>query len=229
MSALLEEPQLGAPPTEPPAPSPPAPDPDGEWRVHKTTNKLFIPRKGSSGIIYRHGNESIAEARARDDAGPKDKPPKPKAKPKGKLPPAPTEVSLQQLEHELAEAFAAPGYLAAANGDQYMADHFVKEGPRLARHLVTSAKYNPWLRQKLEAAATGQNDMLINLIMSMGLAGALVSYAVVPIVYYLDPPFLSRAREMYRIPQRDSQEPGIHAVSPESTEAPEGAAAAAAA
>jgi len=205
----------------------PPPAADDGWRTHKN-GKQYIP--GSKGIIYREGSETIEEAKVRDARGPRDKPPKRKPKPPaaGKLPPKPTEISLQQLEYELAEALSSPANMAAAAGDQYMADHFAREGPRLARHIVVAAKYNPWLLRKLEAAAIGDADVLIRVIMSMGLAGALVSYSIVPVVYYLDPPFISqRARAMYRIPERhpeDQEAPGA-----ESPEAPTGAEAALAA
>jgi hypothetical protein len=175
------------------------------WRIDRQGRK-FVAARGRSGIVYRQGNETVEEALARDGKGPRDKPPKKaggaQALPKAAKPPAPTQQDLKELEHALAEGLRAPAMIAAAAGDEWLATHFTQQGPILARHLVSAARHNPWLRSKLEAAMHGE-DVMVKVITTMSVGGALVGYAVPPIIYMLNPPFVSpKAREMFGVPDR---------------------------
>jgi len=96
--------------------------------------------------------------------------------------------------------------LAAMNGDVWAANHFTKEAPVLARNLVKAAEHNAWLRGKLEAALIG-DGLLVNLIMAFGVGGALLAYAVPPLIYYVNPSFVSDStREMFGVPKRERKE-----------------------
>lgn len=153
-------------------------------------------------MVMRHGNETVDEARARDAKTPRDKPPKAKRGPgRPPKPPAPTKADLKQLEWELAEALRAPAMAAGLAGDDWAVWHFEKEAPILARNLVTAAEHNPWLREKLEAAAMGGDLMLYKLISALSVTGALVAYAVPPLIYY-GLPVPHGAREIFKVPDR---------------------------
>lgn len=188
---------------EPPATEngqPPADARDEGWKKNKH-GKLYVTARGRPGTLFREGSESVEEAYARDDRGPRDKRPKPR--PRGK-PPAPTSVSLKELEWELAEGLKAPAMLCAAFGDEWPANHLTREGPLLARNLVKAAEHNPWLRAKLEAATRGE-DIMVRLITAMGLAGALFAYAVPVALYYTNPGFVPKeARTMFGVPDRNA-------------------------
>jgi hypothetical protein len=187
---------------------------DDGWR-RDSKEREYVPRRGRSGVIYRQGTETVDEARARDAKGPKEKPPKPKPRPK---PPAPSKPTLKELEHELAEALSMPSMVCAMKGDTWAANHFTKEGPILARNLVTAAEHNTWLRAKLEAALSGE-ELLVKLITAMGVAGALFAYAIPPMIFYVNPPFVSKeTREMFGVPERKKE---ADAPSAPPTEAPE--------
>jgi hypothetical protein len=179
---------------------------NGGWR-RDSQGRDFAGAKGRSGVIYRQGEETIDEAFARDAKGKPDTPPKRKAIPKGtgRKPPAPTQTDLRELEHALAEGFAAPAMLAAAFGDEWSANHFSQQGPNLARHLCAAAKHNPWLRAKLEAAILGE-DFMIQLVTLLGVGGALFAYAIPPVIYWLNLPVPDQAREMFAIPPRRTRE-----------------------
>lgn len=173
--------------------------------------------------MYRQGNETIEEAHARDAKGPRDR--RPKAKPKAPKAPAPTQVTLKELEFALTEALQAPSVVAAMQGEEWAADHFVRQAPALARNLTKAAEHNPWLRAKLEASMSG--DVFVMRIMTLfPVVAAAIVYTLPPIIYYFDPPFISdRAREMFEVPKREKKtdrEDSQHgATPPETPAAPE--------
>lgn len=195
MTALADPPAVDTP-AEPP-------DPGAEGWSKDKQGRYYVPARGRSGVVYRKGNETVDEAHLRDSKGPKDKRPKsskPKTAPKA---PAPTSVSLQELEFAIKEALSTPAMIAAMQGDEWAADHFTTQAPALARNLTKAAEHNPWLRAKLEAAMSG--DMfLMKIATLMPVFSAAVAYLIPPIIYYFDPGFLPpQAREMFRVPDRD--------------------------
>ena len=178
-----------------PAPTPPT----EEWSVTKDGRQYVGRRDGRSGIIYRQGNETIAEARERDST-PRDK--RPRRKPKTpKMPASPRKVDLKELEQTLAEALKAPAMLCATFGDEWGAEHFQRAGPYLARNLILASEHNPWLRTKLEETATGQDAMMM-VVSLIGVGGALFVYAVPPLIYFLNLPAPRKTRELFGIPDR---------------------------
>ena len=174
-------------------------DGQGRWSV---------PARGKRGNVYRRGNETPDEAHARAELeASKDRPPKGKRDkvPTGAKPPAPTQVSLKDLEFVLAEGLKSPAMLCAMVGDEWPAEHFTRHGPVLARNLVKASETNPWLREKLEAATRGE-DWLFKFMGAAGVAGALMLYAAPPAIYYLNPKFIPReADQMLGIPQRKGE------------------------
>jgi len=193
---------------------PPASDsaPPGEaaaaptWRVD-SRGREYAPAKGRNGVVYRQGEETVDEAYERDAKGPRDKPPKKRAR----KPPAPTTIDLKELEHKLAEALAQPAVVAAMAGDEWAMQHFQTQAPIVARNLVFCAQTNPWLHDKLTAAMTGEN-VLVNAMAFIALGGALFGYLMPPIIYYLNPPFLPKGgvellRAKYQIPEKVHEPP----------------------
>jgi hypothetical protein len=166
------------------------------WRANRA-GRLYIPRPDGIGQIYRRGEESVAEAFARD-AKPKDERPRKSKTPPRKPPPA--KADLRELEQLLSEAFRSPAVACAAFGDEWSADHFTNQGPALARNLVLSAEHNPWLRRKLEDAASG-GDMAMQLVSLLGVAGALASYMLPPLIWWFGLGVPDKAREMFGIPK----------------------------
>lgn len=174
----------------------------GTWKRDRQ-DREYISAVGRRGIIYRQGDETVEQALA-NDALPKDKRPKRKSTPK--LKPPPKQTDLRELEQMLAEAFKAPAYPAAAFGDEWAANHFTEAGPYLARNLVLAAEHNPWLRAKLENAASG-GDMMVQLLAMAGLMGAFAQYLVPPLVWWLNLPIPERGRVMLGIPDRAESSP----------------------
>lgn len=225
--AAVEDPTLVAGGAETPPAAPVENGGDGGWKTDKQ-GRQYAPARGRSGVVYRQGNESLDEAYARDGQGPKDR--KPRGKARAKLPPQPTGIDARQLEHALSELLQSPGFAAAMAGDQWLADHFAKQGPTLARNLVAASERNPWLRQKLEALMMG-DDFMVRLMTLVPLVGAVIAYTAPPVLYLL--PIhgdrVDRAREMFSVPERPSKEeespradaaPAAPPAPPESTPAP---------
>jgi hypothetical protein len=220
MSATVELPDETEDVLTPPEPPPAATE---EWSITKNGRQYVGRRDGRSGIVYREGEETIEQARARDST-PKDK--RPRRKPKTpKLPPASRKVDLKELEQTLAEALKAPAMLCATFGDEWGAEHFQRAGPYLARNLILASEHNPWLRQKLEEAATGQDAMMM-VVSLVGVGGALFVYTVPPVIYFLNLPVPHKTREMFGIPDRKEKPPPYAA--DQSAETPETAFPAAA-
>lgn len=185
----------------PPPASPPTPESQG-WRKDKA-GRWVTPARGRGGFVYRKGNETIDEAHARDSKGPKDK--APKAKPKTPKAPAPTQVSLKELEFALTEALSSPSMIAAMQGDEWAANHFVQQAPILSRNLTKAAEHNPWLRAKLEATMSG-DVLLMRLMTLFPVVSAAIAYTVPPLIFYLNPPFIGEeARAMFGVPHRDKR------------------------
>jgi hypothetical protein len=185
-------------PVAPPSPNG-TPEPDVEqWRQDKNGDD-YVPRQGRPGIIKRQGEETIAQARARD-ALPKTtkRPRKPK---RPAMPDAPRKVDLKELELTLAEALKQPAIAAGMAGDEWAADHFTVAGPYLARNLVRASEHNPWLRRKLEDAATGQ-DAMMTIVSLMPVMGGLVLYFVPPVIYWFNLPVAETTRKRFGIPPR---------------------------
>jgi hypothetical protein len=67
--------------------------------------------------------------------------------------------------------------------------------------LIVAANHNPWLKKRLEAAATG-GDSAMKLVTLVGVGGALFAYAIPPVVWWLNLPVPDRGREMFGIPPR---------------------------
>lgn len=180
-----------------------APPADG-WTPDKN-GKPYVARQGRPGIIYRQGDETVEQARARDAEPKGDKRPRRKTKPP-KMPDPPRQVDLKALEVTIADALTSPAMICASFGDEWAADHFAKSGPYLARNLVNASNHNPWLRKKLEEAATGQ-DAMMKMVSLMGVGGALFGYAIPPIIYWFNLPAPQKTREMFGIPDRREREP----------------------
>lgn len=220
---------IGIPGTEPPPfepPPPPAVDPlEQGWKLSKKNGKLYYnPRPGVRGarVIYREGGETIAEAIARDqreqEQALRDKRPKPHKTPK--MPEPPRGVDLKELEHTLAEALKAPAMLCAGFGDEWAAEHFTKSGPYLARNLILASEHNPWLRRKLEEAATGEDAMMM-VVSLVGVGGALFAYVVPPVIYWFNLPTPRKTRELFGIPDRKDRQPPPYAANFEPAETAE--------
>jgi hypothetical protein len=181
---------------------PPEPTPDDGWKSDKS-GKQFVNAKGRPGIIYRQGNESIEQARERDKR-PRDKRPRKSKRPK--MPDAPAKVDAKELERELTDIFCSPAMMCGAFGDEWGVGHFTNHGPILARNLVLAGEKNPWLRRKLEEFATGQ-DATLAMMSLVPVGGALIGYALPPVIYYLNLPAPERTRLMFGIPPRREKEP----------------------
>ena len=190
--------EVGPPPPPPAANGQPPPE---EWKRTKDGKQEYIGRKGGrSGIIYRQGDETIAQARARDSQPTKDKRPQRKSK-RPSMPDPPRQVDLKELEVTLAEALKAPAMVCATFGDEWAAEHFTASGPYLARNLILASEHNPWLRKKLEEAATGQDAMMM-VVSLVGVGGALFTYVIPPVIYWFNLPAPRKTRELFGIPDR---------------------------
>jgi hypothetical protein len=200
-----QAPETAANGTEPP--------PEDGWQRDGRGRRYVQRPAGAKGVVFRRGDETIAEALARDASTEppkgKDRRPRPRSK-RPPLPPPPQHVDLKELEKLLTEALKAPAMPCAMFGDEWAADHFVTHAPNVARNLVLAAEHNPWLARKLTELASGQ-DAAVKLLGMAGVAGALFAYAVPPIIYFLNLPVPPKGREMLGIPAR--QDPD-HAPSP---------------
>lgn len=203
MSVLEEAPEdieFGEPPIDDPGGAHQEQDaPAGEWKTNKA-GKQYITAVGRRGVIIRVGDETIEEALARDQAS-KDK--KPRTKPKD--PPKQTgkaSVDLKDVEVLLAEALKAPAVPSAMFGDEWAAEHFTLWGPALAHNLVQAAEHSPWLRRKLEAAATGEAAMA-QLMLVAGLGASVAMYLAPPLVHWLNVPVPEKARLLMGVPLRE--------------------------
>lgn len=213
-----------APPTDP-APEPVAPPAatngapqDEHWQLD-SSGKEWVPRKGKRGKLFRQQDETVAEARERDGTpGDERRPRRKPAKPK--TPRSTRKTDLKQLEGVLADALRMPGVVAAGPPffDQWAPEHFNNAGPYLARNLINSAEYNPWLKRKLEEAASGE-DAAMKVIGVLGITGAVFMYLIPPTIYFLNLRVPDKTREMFGIPDR--REPD--ATVPPPDQAPEGA------
>lgn len=200
--------------------------PEDGW-LRDPRKRAYIKHDGRA--IFRRGDETVEEALARAAAAPPrgDKRPRRKAA-KPKLPPAPAHPDLKQIETMISEALHVPAMAAGMAGDEWAANHFTTQAPMLARNLVLASEHNPWLRRKLEAAATGQ-DAAMAMVAMAGLAGAAFAYAAPPIIWWLNLPVPPRARTMFNIPPAREPQPKTqppHAPGSESAPQPESAAAA---
>lgn len=184
----------------PPGQEPPPLDFDGGWKRNKA-GREYVQAVGRRGVVYRQGDETIAQALARDAAPAPQNRPRRKSTPK--TPPPPKGLDLKALEQQLAEALKAPAVPAAMFGDEWAANHFTQAGPYLARNLVLASETNPWLRRKLENAATG-GDMMMQLMSLVGVGGALIMYVVPPVVWWFNLPLPEAGRQMLGIPERHS-------------------------
>jgi hypothetical protein len=219
-----------APPTSPPPPSP-----NGAGWQHNADGRQYVTRerprgqRGQMRRIYRVGDETPQEALDRDEkAGGKatpggkangDKRPRRRTK-RPKMPDPPRQVDMKALEVTFAEAFKAPGLVCASFGDEWAAEHFATSGPYLARNLVLASEHNPWLRAKLEEAATGQ-DAMMKIVSLVGVGGAMFTYIVPPIIYWFNLPAPAKTREMFGIPDRkpDERTPAYRATRPPGADA----------
>ena len=188
-----------SPPPAPPFPSPAAHELDGrpiepepeQWREGKS-GKQYISRGPRQGLIFRQGDETPEQARERDQAP--ERRPRKRAKLR-KVPDPPREPDLKELEQTLTEALKQPGLLAAAFGDEWAAEHFVTMAPAVSRNLVVASKHNPWLKRKLEDAATGQ-DAAMAVLSLVPLGGAVIMYLIPPLIYWFDLPISEKGRKM---------------------------------
>lgn len=188
----------------------PIDDGDSGWQRDKS-GKEYVKAVGRRGIVYRQGQETVADAHERDAQPRPQGRPQRKTKPK-MPPPPPPKADLRLLEQQLAEALKAPAMPAAMFGDEWAANHFVTNAPLLARNLVLASETNPWLRRKLENAATG-GDMMMQIVSLVGLGGAFVMYLAPPIVWWLNVPLPDKGRELLGIPERPSDDgPNLAAV-----------------
>lgn len=192
------------PPVAPPGDNGQAP---GEVWLTDKNGRAYVKRGGGkAGIIIRQEDgETVEQARARD-ALPKSER-RPRRRPRTpKLPPAPSKIDLKALEQALSEGLKAPGAICASFGDEWGAEHFTSRGPYLARNLVLASQHNPWLREKLEQAASGE-DAMMKIVGLLGVGGAFVMYVAPPVIYYLNLRVPDKTRGMLDLPpRRDDQD-----------------------
>lgn len=186
----------------------PKPDDAGGWLTDKS-GKHYVKAVGRRGIVYRQGDESVADALARDAQPPGDRRPKPKNRKAPPKPPPPTKPDLKELEPLLTEALKQPALMAAMFGDEWAAEHFRRMAPNVARNLVRSAEQSEWLRRKLEAFAT-TGEIPMQLVAFLGLGGAIALYMVPPVIYWFNLPVPDQARAMLGVPPRRLAPPEPH-------------------
>jgi hypothetical protein len=208
---------------------PPAEPDDRVWKLDKKGREYVRGEGATRAPVYRRGEETPEQAlaRVRADRDASEQYAEDRAQPKPgtrkrveqKPPPAPKRVEMREIEKALAEAFSSPAMLAATFGDEWGANHFTAQGPILARNICVTAERNPWLRRKLEDWVAG-GDAAMFLISSLGVAVALVGYALPPIVYYLNLPLAPQARAMLNIPPRRPPAPPADARRPQTAAYP---------
>lgn len=173
------------------------------WSTDKN-GRQFAPARGRGGRVFRHGDETLEEAYARDASTKRDPPPKSRGG-KSRVPkaPAPTAKTIVELEFMLVELLRSPEMVTAATGDEWATEHFHREAPVLARNLAQAADRNPWLRRKLEAMLTAEDLFIVRVLSLIPVAAAAIAYALPPIIYFLDPGFIpASARDMFHVPYR---------------------------
>ncbi|HET9118700.1 MAG TPA: hypothetical protein VFN75_11605, partial [Pseudonocardiaceae bacterium] len=74
-------------------------------------------------------------------------------------------------------------------------------------NLVLASETNPWLRRKLENAASG-GDMMMQLMSLVGVGGAVVMYVVPPLVWWFNLPIPEEGRAMLGIPVKEHSRDG---------------------
>ena len=198
----------------------PEPAPLEEWQVARN-GKQYVPKgPAQRGVIYRQGDETIAQARDRNAAATAgDRRPKRKSK-APKMPPAPRQIDLKEIEATLADALKSPALICATFGDEWASDHFTTTGPYLARNLIMASEHNPWLRKKLEDAAQGQ-DAMVKVMAMVSVGGAVFMYAVPPIIWWFNLPAPKKTRELFGIPERRQHEREPEYAADQVPEAPE--------
>lgn len=225
MSATAPE----APPF-PGEPAEPALAPE-DWKTDKQGRNYTTKPDGVRGPLYQHGDETVQQARERWARGPEPTPRPKKRKNKRLIPDPPREADLKELERIITEALKQPGLICAAFGDEWAAEHFVSTAPAVSRNLVIASQHNPWLRRKLEEAATGEDAAMAALSL-VPLAGAGIMYLLPPLIYFFDLPVSERARKMLGdIPHRNAARPAPSVDNPHPSFSPDanGSAPAAAA
>lgn len=203
-------------PVEPPAPPADNGAAGEEWQWSKDRSFQYVGRTtGKPGIIRRQGDESIEEARARDAAG-TEKRPRRQKRDKPKLAEPPKRLDSRELEASLTMALKAPGALAMTLAqDEWLPEHFNLTAPALSRQVILASEHNPWLRRRIEEAATGQ-DAMWAVISLIGMGTAIFSYAVPPIVYLFNLPVPPSARARWGMP--DKPRPPYAATTPPAPE-----------
>jgi hypothetical protein len=189
----------------PPDPDPEPPPPPVDWRRDKQ-GKQYVAAVGRKGIIYRRGEETIAEALERDKRPKDERPPKDrKRRGAGAMPDKPRDIDLQAVELALVEALRSPAILAAGFGDAWLANHFTIQAPILARNLVVASEHNSWLRRQLETMAEGGTGAMA-IITLLGLGGAFLAYAAPPVIHLFNLPAPEMARQLFAMPPRRERE-----------------------
>lgn len=188
-------------------PGPPADPGNGaipaeEWQRSKDGRFEYVSRtSGKPGIIRRQGKETIDEARARDTATTEKRPRRQKVRPP-KMGEAPKALDSKELEASLTMALKAPGALAMTLAkDDWLPEHFNVTAPALSRQVILASEHNPWLRRRIEEAATGQ-DAMWAVISLIGMGTALFAYAVPPVVYLFNLPVPPSARARWGMPDK---------------------------
>ena len=172
-----------------------------EWQTRagpQGRTRYWIPNPGGRGPIWRRGEETVEEARARalrEDAEkvgslPGEEPlfelprtegkkadPKPKGAPKPRKHPKPTSADLEAVLAELLSAPAIP--MAALVRCDYCANHFAVEGPHAARQLVTLSEEQPAFRRLLERLYRSWTQITYGAV--------LAAYIGKPVLHHLAP------------------------------------------
>ena len=190
--------------TTAPPPAGAAPQEDA-WEKDRR-GRRFVRHPTEARVVFRRGEESIADALERDAKAPPKGDKRPRAKTKARKPPPSTNVDLRELERLLTEALSAPAMACAMFGDEWAANHFTTQAPSLSRNLIVASERNPWLRRKLEGLVTGE-EAAAQLIAMLGVGGALIGYAIPPIVWWFNLPLPERARVMFGIPPAREAQP----------------------
>jgi hypothetical protein len=180
-------------------------DAANEWKQDKK-GRYYIPRVegAGGGMIWRKGDETVDEARARDTERSQHKKrsdPKPGGKHAAKS--GPPKATTAELESFLAELLVMPAIpVKTLLGCDYCMHHFLTQGPLAAHQIAELSTDNPALRRLLERMYVSWTSLTYGAVLAAYIGKPLLHHAAPAPVLEAAGPFLGVPP---RAPTRETQ------------------------